>query len=339
MRTAVLEMLPVKIMPFDSSDSDYAAAVAIHNAVWPEFQETVADWKRWDKHRQPEYIFRRFLARWDENGPAVATGVYMHTFWAFHPQRFLIDISVHPDYQQRGIGSAIYDFFMDELAPYEPISLEVQTHADRAGTLRFLEKRGGYELKTRMRVSHLDLNVFEAERFATVVQRVQASGIVIRPLGELLATDPDCRHKLFVMTQTIQRDIPWHETFTEQTYEFWAQRFDSGAAMRLDDAYLVALDGGRYVGVTMLFRSDATDAKLYTGLTGVLREYRRRGVALALKVQSLSQAQATRHTADGRRPIVGTDNEESNPMFDINLKLGFVPQPDRLVFVKSLVAG
>lgn len=338
MTAAILEMLPVKILPFDYSDSDYAAAVAVHNAVWPEFQETVADWKRWDGQRQPQYIFRRFLARWGEAGQVVAEGVYMHTFWAFHPQRFLVDINVHPDYQGCGIGSAIYAYFMAELASYDPISLEVQTHADRHGALRFLEKQGGYELKTRMRVSHLDLNQFEPERFAAVVQRVQASGITIRPIGELLATDPDCRRKLFDMTQAVQQDIPWHETFTQQTYEFWVQRFDGSAATRLDDAYLVALDGERYVGVTMLFRSEATDAKLYTGLTGVLREYRRRGVAMALKVRSLSQAQATRRTADGRRPIVATDNEESNPMFDINLKLGFVPQPDRLVFVKTLAA-
>ncbi len=328
----------VKILPFDHSDADYAAGVAVHNAVWPEYPETVADWKRWAAQRSPQYIYRRFLTHWgDEAGPVVAEGVYMHTFWAYHPQRFLIDINVRPEYQGRGIGAAMYEFFMAELAPYSPTSIEIQTYASRPQTLRFLDRLGGYELKTRMRVSHLDLNQFDPDRFAPTVQRVEAGGIVIRPLSALLADDPDCRRKLYEMSQSIQPDIPWHAPFSRPTLEEWLKRFDGNAEMRLDKAYLVAMAGDRYVGVTMLFRSDATDAKLFTGLTGVIREYRRRGIALALKVKSLSYA-LTLRTAEGNRPIVATDNEQSNPMFDINIKLGFVPQPDRLVFVKTLAA-
>ena len=69
---------------------------------------------------------------------------------------------------------------------------------------------------------------------------------------------------------------------------------------------------------------------LYTGLTGVLRSHRRRGVATALKVTALSFAK--------KRSVkfVKTDNEENNPMYDLNMQLGFKPQPAYVDYEKPL---
>ena len=69
---------------------------------------------------------------------------------------------------------------------------------------------------------------------------------------------------------------------------------------------------------------------LETGLTGVRREYRRRGIATALKVMALQFARENGYTE------IVTDNEENNPMFQINLQLGFEPQPASLDYVRHL---
>ncbi|MEA3408886.1 MAG: hypothetical protein U9Q95_00905, partial [Candidatus Eisenbacteria bacterium] len=58
-----------------------------------------------------------------------------------------------------------------------------------------------------------------------------------------------------------------------------------------------------------------------TGLTGVVRSHRRKGIATALKVHGFSRAKE-----HGARWIE-TDNEEKNPMFELNLRLGFKPTP------------
>jgi len=56
-------------------------------------------------------------------------------------------------------------------------------------------------------------------------------------------------------------------------------------------------------------------------LTGVVRTHRRRGVATALKVKGVEWARAR-----GVR-VIETDNEENNPMFDLNVALGYRPVP------------
>ena len=95
-------------------------------------------------------------------------------------------------------------------------------------------------------------------------------------------------------------------------------------------AIVVAIDGEEYVGVSMLEKDLANPTKLQTDLTGVIRSHRRRGIATALKVHALSKAKAT------EAEFVETDNEENNPMFDLNLQLGFVAQPAWLDFRKVL---
>jgi RimJ/RimL family protein N-acetyltransferase len=70
--------------------------------------------------------------------------------------------------------------------------------------------------------------------------------------------------------------------------------------------------------------------ELRTGMTGVRREWRRRGIALALKVRSLEFAKA-----QGFRRVV-TENETNNRgMIAINDRLGFVKQPAYVHYLKT----
>lgn len=59
----------------------------------------------------------------------------------------------------------------------------------------------------------------------------------------------------------------------------------------------------------------------HTWITGVRRAYRRKGLARALKRRGIQYA-----AAYGIR-LIETDIDENNPMYSINLSLGFEPQP------------
>lgn len=325
---------PVVIDAFDYSDADYDNAVRIDNRCAPLYPSTSADWKRWDRNRIPEHLFERFVARNADSGEMVGYGFYMHRSWAFHPRKFYFGVYVDPAWQGQGIGRKMYQHACDALAPHAPISFDTDTRSDRRRAMRFLADRG-FEIKTREHSSRLELAEFNPDNWAEIVRAVDASGIVVRNLAELRRDDPAFARKLYEIDSEIDEDIPYHATLTPPPYDVWLKRFED-SPNRVEEAYLVALDGDRYVGVTMLMTNQATDAVLYTGLTGVRRTHRRRGIATALKVRALAYAKANCRTADGAIPYVMTENEENNPMFQINVTLGFKQLPDWLSYVKSI---
>jgi mycothiol synthase len=71
---------------------------------------------------------------------------------------------------------------------------------------------------------------------------------------------------------------------------------------------------------------------LNTGLTATRRDFRRMGIALALKLRAIAYAQ------DKGYREVRTGNESNNrPMLSINEALGFVKQPVWITMVKTFV--
>jgi GNAT superfamily N-acetyltransferase len=85
----------------------------------------------------------------------------------------------------------------------------------------------------------------------------------------------------------------------------------------LPEGYMVALEGKKYVGMSNLWNAE-TIPDVWTGLTGVLREYRGRGIAMALKVVVLGWAKEA--------GILGTrtwNAEQNAGMRGINERLGF----------------
>ncbi|HYN89501.1 MAG TPA: GNAT family N-acetyltransferase, partial [Ardenticatenaceae bacterium] len=73
--------------------------------------------------------------------------------------------------------------------------------------------------------------------------------------------------------------------------------------------------------------------QFHTGVTTVRREYRRRHIATALKVRAIRFARE-----QGAREIL-TNNDAGNPMYQLNLKLGFEPQPSWVRVEKKLRAA
>jgi predicted GNAT superfamily acetyltransferase len=93
---------------------------------------------------------------------------------------------------------------------------------------------------------------------------------------------------------------------------------------------MVALDGTRYVGMSNLWLTE-TQGRLHTGLTGVRREYRKRGLATALKVKVLGKAKAL-----GYESVLTWNDSTNAGMLGINWRLGFEKRPAWIDFEKVL---
>lgn len=306
---------------------DYPAVVAIYNANFPGFQESENEFRYGDNYRDTQHHLARIVAE-DDNGALVGYGQSAHDTHSFHPTQFLVDIFVAPEQQAKGYGKALFDQVLTELGPLQPTALRTHTVEGTERALRFLTDRGFME-EMSYAESWLDVNAFDASRFAGAEERVLSQGIRLTTLAELGATDPEVRQRFYAFTQVIQADIPSPEPFTPLPYDIWAKRFEHTGY--LPQANFLALEGNTLVGLSTLWGREADD-HLQTGATGIARSHRRRGIALALKLRALAFAK------ERGAPIVRTDNEVNNEgMLSINRALGFVQQPGWVGFVRDLL--
>ena len=316
----------ITIRPFEYTGADYEALAAMQRSVWPGYPDTVQEWKHWDSSRESGTLFRRFLAEVD--GVVVGAGLCREPWRSRAPGKYHVSCDVHPEFRRRGIGTALYARLTDLLAEHGATILVARTREGRAGGLRFLA-RHGFEQVMRSPVSQLDVAGFDAGRFADSLLWVAERGIEIVSLARLADADPQWKHKLWALTRELYLDVPARESMPEQTIESFEERWLRAPGFNAG-AHFVALDGDRWVGTSSLWLPQGEPEKLNTGLTGVVRSHRRRGIATALKVRAIAFARQIGAQA------IQTDNEENNPMYWLNLQLGFEPQPAWLDFRKEL---
>jgi ribosomal protein S18 acetylase RimI-like enzyme len=163
---------------------------------------------------------------------------------------------------------------------------------------------------------------------STLRSRLEGGGI---ELVAFPAVDsPLAREELYRATLQIWRDMPHepHVDWEDPTPETFARTIFERSSVLLD-GFFVARDGQRIVGLSYLARRPDGDAEV--GDTGVLRDYRRRGIARALKLM------VTRFAGEHGIARVHTDNRADNAgMLAINRELGFVPGEEIAIFEKTL---
>ena len=322
------------IRPYKATtEEEYAALVAIHNAAWPEEPETIASWRFHNDRRPTDILHQRFVV--ESGGQLVTEGTYMELYWSTAPDKYEYGYSCLPAYEDRAdLHQLIYEYVLAQLAERQPKVLATDTREDRSSRVEWLNSQG-FVVKMRFPISELDVTDFDFSRFHGAQERVAAAGVVILPLTELRERDSQWMEKLYEMIWEIEQDAPGIDPPKKEPFEEFAKRFGSpnywpeGWQMAIDPA--AGDDGvGAYVGVSMLAKNPPMPQRIETGLTGVVRSHRRKGIALAIKLRAIKFAIQNGGT------VIRTDNEENNPMLGINKMLGFVEIPAYLELVKEL---
>jgi mycothiol synthase len=273
-------------------------------------------------------VFQHFAAEVD--GKPVAFGFFSQNEWLFHPQKFDVDIQVHPEFRNRGIGTALYSKLIEELRPYNAIKLIASARENWHGSKPFAEKRG-FKVEFSAWDSWLTVADLDAKRFAGKIEHVTGQGYKLCSLAEL-SSNLDALQKFYeVDLVTIEDEpVPPGASFTYPTFERWREVLQSDPNFRPEAWFVAIAPDGEYVGVSTLYMRPA-DRDLDTGVTGVKRTHRRKGVAFALKLKAIEFA-----TAYGA-PHIRTNNAQSNrAMLSINEALGFEKQPAWLKYAKAL---
>jgi GNAT superfamily N-acetyltransferase len=105
-----------------------------------------------------------------------------------------------------------------------------------------------------------------------------------------LESDPNRDRKIYDLICTVDLDVP-HEgdgPLLEPDFEDWAG-WGLNEPSVLQDAFLIAVHDDQYVGLRDL-GSYGDQESLLGGLLGVRREYRQRGIALAMQVRNIAYA-------------------------------------------------
>lgn len=316
----------VRLRPF--REEDHPRMVEIGSAAYPDSPWNEEETRHWDASwDHTRYQFLRLMAE-DAGARVVGFGRIGHMPWEFHPRKYSLNIVVEPSLRRRGIGAAIYDGLIEELRRREATAVRSGVEKETmTESITFLAHRGFVEVQ-RGYESRLDVAAFDFERFAGAEERVAGQGITLTTLAAERARDPDAPRKAHALQQACGRDVPAPGEITDTPFEmFLAYGIESQNALL--DAFFLAKDGERYVGLSVLQRRLAQPEVLSQQLTGVLREYRGMGIAMALKLQTVRYARA-----HGYREIRTGNDALNRPMLRINEAMGFVKQPAWISFEK-----
>lgn len=303
------------IRPFNPTSEEYAAIVQVYNQANLFEQGVAASWQHWDKHRDPAGLFRRYVVA--QQGVIIGYGFSMRPDTAVN--RFQFAIFLPSQQQTPGLIADFYTYIIDACREYDPVGFISRVREDETAKIDWLAQNG-FQPVMRYPRSILNVPEFDPAPYTKLLDKLAGEGIEIISLADLSKRDADWQKRIYDLEMTTNQDVPSPHPFSPSPFALYAQReFEDPEFM--PEGWFVAVAGGQYVGTTTLDKVNEDADLLQTKFTGVRRDYRRRGIALALKVRAIQFAQSL-----GSRLIL-TNNEENNPMFQLNLALGFQPHP------------
>jgi ribosomal protein S18 acetylase RimI-like enzyme len=312
-----------------ATDADLAAMVRIEDAVFPEYPETAEEIQAFEARlRGGGYTSVRAVAV-TLAGDAVGYSHFRHIPDQFDPGRYHVSVFTHPNWQRRGVGSALFDHMLGALAARGARAIESFARESMPEAIAFLQHRGFRETLRTWEV-RLDLARFDPVPFAGYLERARDAGVVITTLAEEHQRDPEALRRAYELRKAIMAEIPAPVPFTPPPFEHYL-RSTLESPRALPEAYFIAKVGDRHVGEANLQRP-AGGRALYHDVTGVLPAYRGHGVAVALKLATIAYGQAHGYAE------IWTWNDAGNAgMLAINDRLGFARQPAWITFEKGLV--
>jgi RimJ/RimL family protein N-acetyltransferase len=189
---------------------------------------------------------------------------------------------------------------------------------------------GGFRLDAVNKIWELDL-VRHRDRLLAIARaarsRMAAEGIALLPLSEH-RTGGDPYRDLYDAWSDSRADVPRSHEMTPTSYQDFMVRHR--APDHRADRIWIALDRDRIVGLSFLHFPPG-GGPAWTGFTGTVASHRGRGIARAVKMETIAQA------IELGVSTLGTDNDERNAaMLHINEDLGYTLRPGLVDYEKDL---
>jgi RimJ/RimL family protein N-acetyltransferase len=306
---------------------DAELASDLITASYPELPEDPVLKRYFWAHPGSDLQTARFIAEVD--GEPVALLARTHGPWEQVEARNSY-VGVYLDKARLGsdLPVSLWEWLTADAFADGALVLEAQVVEDEAEMIEALA-RLGFERDRTERVWELDLAKHGPRLIAeahAARAKAQAEGIEMLTLSEW--KDPESLRKLHALAELTRRDVPTSYPIPPQSYDDFIERM--GAPDRRQDRVWVASDAGDPVALSFL-RFPPVRGQVWTGYTATHPDYRGRGLARGVKLQTLAQA------AELGIPSVLTDNDSENaPMLHINETLGYEARRGFISFVKRV---
>jgi GNAT superfamily N-acetyltransferase len=262
-------------------------------------------------------VFTRMLA--ERDGSAIAFLFAGHMPWKEMPERFgSVRFVLHPKiwndthYEQLvESGEAWVSAEGGEIAV-------VRVQANLKNDIRMLERRGYREVR-RGRQWELDLIAHRERLLAGAEEgreQMRKQAVSILTLDQ--DPDPDRLTKLYEMSSMGERDIPTTVPMHAMSFDEWHHLWFDNPGTRAD-RFWIAREGDAIVGLSAI-EYPPTRGVPWTAFTTTARRVRGRGIARALKYETIAQAIAL-----GVERIRTQNDGENAPILYLNAQMGYVP--------------
>jgi GNAT superfamily N-acetyltransferase len=270
----------------------------------------------WTVHPPDEVVVRKMA---EHNGSASAFLYASHLSWDTTPKRYgQMRLALHPDFW----NAAQYEQLIDAGESWvraEGGTIGVvrvrETFEDEIGVL---EGRGYHE-ERRARQWELNLITNRERLLAGSEQgrkRMAKEGVRILTIDR--DTDPDVLTKVYEMSIVAQHDIPTTVPIPVMPFEEWHHLFFDNPAIRAD-RFWIAREGDAVVGLSTI-EYPPTRGFPWTAFTATARSVRGRGIARALKYESVRQAIEL-----GAERVRTQNDGENVPILHLNAEMGYEP--------------
>jgi GNAT superfamily N-acetyltransferase len=268
----------------------------------------------WRMSDQLEKSMRRVAV---EDGKAIAYTSASHEFWEPDDKRFgVIRPMLRRDAWSHAAFSRLVQVAEDWLRGEGAKIAVARVRGEHEHELRALD-RLGYREDRRMRMSELDLvkhhdRILEARDESR--RRMRAQQVELHVLSQ--DPDPEKLTKLYRMMIESEKDIPTTVPWRVLSFDEWKTYWFTNPVIR-EDWFWIARQGDAIVGTSVL-ELPVVRGVPWTAYTGTSRAVRGRGIARALKYESIAQA------AEAGFRRVRTNNDTDNPpILRINEEMGY----------------
>ncbi|MEU8221335.1 GNAT family N-acetyltransferase [Kribbella sp. NPDC048915] len=289
-------------------EDDAEAVTAVRRVVYPYKAMSPAAARYMITQHTPAERFLPLVAEVEDR--VVAWGATGLNVWTSKPGQGWLDLYVHPDHREQGIGSELVERLHQHLTEVGAVRVRAFVQPEGLEFARNL----GYDGTRKMHFAGVELKDLPEPPPV--------------PAGiELVALDAVDPRAVYTADVVVTADEPSDTPLDAVEYDQWLDEIWNSPS--LDRSLSIAAAAGDTIVAFSMVETDQD--RMWSGMTGTLPAYRGRGLAKVVKSAALRRAATAGITA-----AYTSNDDENGPMLAVNSWLGYRRVQTELGLLKSL---